>query len=191
MTVTPQTNTDLAEIAALLRANDNFVICAHVSPDGDALGSQLALWHALRAIGKTATCILVRDEPIPPSEAFMPGIDEMVPAEQFADRADVFVGVDVPSRARIEEGACKVLDRCALSITLDHHACETTMCDKVYVDPDMASASMIVWEVAKLLCGKPPLECALCAYVGLATDTGGFRFQNCDSVAFFTASVIV
>ena len=79
----PQTNTDLPAIAEVLRVRDNFVICAHVSPDGDAIGSQLALWHALRSMGKKATCVLVRDEPIAASEAFMPGVDQMIPAERF------------------------------------------------------------------------------------------------------------
>lgn len=192
MTVTPQTNTSLKAIAELLAEHDGFVICGHVSPDGDCLGSQLALWHALRAIGKNATCILVRDEPIDPSLAFMPGVEEMVPAKSFLGNANVFVGVDVPKRERIEPDACAILDRCSLSITIDHHASETTMCDYVYVDPDAASASMIVWEVAKLVNeGKPPVECALCAYTGLISDTGGFRFQNSDAQAFQTASELV
>ena len=191
MTVTPQTNTDLLRIAELLKGHDDFVICGHVSPDGDCLGSQLALWHALRALGKNATCILVRDEAIPPSTAFLPGIDLMVPASDFHGPAQVFVGVDVPTRARIEDAACAILDSCELSVTIDHHACETVMCDYVYVDPDAASASMLIWDLAKLLCEKPPLECAICAYTGLVTDTGGFRFQNSDVRAFKAAAELV
>ena len=192
MTVTPQTNTSLKAIAELIAEHDNFVICGHVSPDGDCLGSQLALWHALRAVGKNATCILVKDEPIDPSLTFMPGTEEMVPAKSFQGDASVFIGVDVPTRERIEADACAILDRCSLSITIDHHANETTMCDYVYVDPDVASASMIVWEIAKLINeGWPPAECALCAYTGLITDTGGFRFQNSDAQAFKAASELV
>ena len=191
MAVSPQTNTDLARIAELLKDNDDFVICGHVSPDGDCLGSQLALWHALRALGKNATCILARDEAVAPSCAFMPGIDLMVPASDFDGPARVFVGVDVPTRSRIEADACAILDACALSVTIDHHASETVMCDFVYVDPDAASASVLLWDLAKLLCEKPPLECAVCAYCGLVTDTGGFRFQNSDVRAFKVAAELV
>lgn len=191
MALTPQTNTDLNEIASLLEQHDRFVLCGHVSPDGDCLGSQLALWHTLRSIGKTAYCILVRDEPVAPSTEFMPGIDEMVPACEFDKPADVFIGLDVPSRSRIEEDACAILDRCALSVTIDHHASDTVMCDFVYVDPDAASASILVWELSKMLCSTPPMETALCVYTGLVTDTGGFRYQNSDVRAFDIASELV
>ena len=191
MTTTPQTNTTFEEIAAILNEGDNFVICGHVGPDGDCLGSQLAMWHALRAMGKSATCVLVKSDPIPADLAFMPGIEQMVPACDFKGTAQVFLGLDVPSRARVGEAACEILDACETSITIDHHAVEEPMCQYVYVDPDSASASMLVWEVVKHLVDKPPVESAFCAYVGLMTDTGSFRYQNADARAFECASELV
>lgn len=191
MATTPQTNTTFDGIADLLRSQDDFVICGHVGPDGDCLSSQLALWHALRALGKNATCILVKDDPIPFDLAFMPGTEEMVPACAFEGAARVFVGVDVPSRERIGIDACAILDACETSITIDHHAADVPMCEHVYVDPDSASASLLVWEVVKRLVEDVPFECALCAYTGLVTDTGGFRYQNADSRAFACASELI
>jgi len=191
MTVTPQTNTTLEQIAEVIRAHDDFVLCGHVSPDGDCLGSQLVLWHTLRAMGKRATCVLVRDEAVGPALSFMPGMNEMIPAKSFDGTCEVFIGLDVPSRQRIGEDACKILDSAADSITIDHHAFDTPMCNHVYVDPDSASASIIVWELAKLLVSEPPIESATCAYVGLVTDTGGFRFQNSDYNAFKAAAELV
>ena len=191
MTVTPQTNASLAQIADVIRASDDFVICGHVSPDGDCLGCQLTLWHALKALGKRATCVLVKDEPVGAALAFLPGIEAMIPAADFKGVCKTFVAVDVPTRERIGEAACVILDRAKSSITIDHHASDTTMCDYVHVDPDSASASILVWEVAKMLIETPPLESAVCAYAGLITDTGGFRFQNSDSRAFNMASELV
>lgn len=191
MAITPQTNATFDDIAHVLADHDDFVICGHVNPDGDCLGSQLTLWHALRAIGKRATCVLVQDAPIPQDLAFMPGIEHMVPAEQFQGTAATFVGVDVPTRERVGEAACAILDTCTQSVTIDHHAVDTTMCQHVYVDPDSASASLLVWEVAKRLCDVPPFESALCAYTGLVTDTGGFRYQNADANAFSKAGELV
>ena len=190
MTTTPQTNSTFEQIAQVIRDNDNFVICGHVSPDGDCLGSQLALWHVLRAMGKTAACVLAQDDPIGLSLSFLPGIDTMVPAASFEGHCDVFIGVDVPNRERIGD-AVRMLDRARTSITIDHHASDTTMCEHVYVDPDSASASMLVWEVVKLLVQTPPMESATCAYTGLVTDTGGFRFQNSDERAFEAAGELV
>ena len=191
MTTTPQTNATLAEIAEVMRAGDDFVICGHVSPDGDCLGSQLALHHALRALGKRSLCVLVRDEPVEASLRFMPGIDDMVPAAAYEGPCGVFVGVDVPSRERIGDAAAAILDRGSTSVTVDHHTSDTTMCDHVYVDPDSASASILVWELVKQLVDEPPFESALCAYTGLLTDTGGFRFQNTDGMAFRAAAEFV
>ena len=191
MAVSSQTNSTLEQIGDVLKAADDFVICGHVSPDGDCLGSQLALWHALRALGKNATCVLVKDEPIPFDLAFMPGIDNMVFAGAFDGSARVFVCVDVPTRERIGQAACDILDRCETSVTIDHHEVDFNMCEHVYVDPDSASSSVLVWQVVKYLVDKPPLESALCAYVGLVTDTGSFRYQNADAAAFACASDLV
>ena len=190
MATTPQTNSTLEQIAQVIRENDDFVICGHVSPDCDCLGSQLALYHALRASGKRAACVLARDEPLDASLSFLPGASAMMPASLFNGTCGVFVGVDVPTRQRIGD-ASALLDASRASITIDHHASDTTMCDYVYVDPDSASASMLVWEVVKLLVDVPPFESALCAYAGLVTDTGSFRFQNSDVAAFRTASELV
>ena len=191
MAVTPQTNVSLEKIATILQDNDDFVICGHVSPDGDCIGSQLALWHALKSIGKNAACVLVRSDPLGASLDFLPGAEEMTPAADFAGTCKTFIGVDVPNRERIGRAACAILDTAQLSITIDHHAADERMCDFAYVDPDAAAASMIVWEIIKLLVDGPSKECALCAYTGLLTDTGGFRFQNSDSRAFQAASELV
>ena len=190
MTITPQTNATLDEIAQVIRDHDDFVICGHVSPDGDCLGSQLALQHALAAMGKRCTCLLVRDEPIEDALSFLPGVEDMVPAEAYEGSCSVFIGVDVPTRERIG-AAASLLDASVTSITLDHHAADTRMCEHAYIDPDSASASMIVWELVKLLLDEPPVECAECAYTGLVTDTGCFCFQNTDAAAFDSASELI
>lgn len=191
MTVTSQTNTDLPALAAVLRKRDDFVICGHVSPDGDCIGSQLALMHVLRAIGKRATCLLAQDEPPDTQLSFLPGIDELVPAASYTGPAHTFIAVDVPTRARIGEAAAALRDACDLAITIDHHAVDTTMSDLVYVDPDIASTTMLVWELAGLLEAERPAAVALCAYTGLVTDTGRFQYQNTDAEALSAAASMV
>lgn len=150
MAPTPQTNTDLAAIAAALRASDDIVICGHVSPDGDCLGSQLALAAALRSLGKRVACLLARDEPADARLSFLPGFADLVPAARYDGPARTFVAVDVPTRARIGDAA-PLLDASETSVVVDHHAVETTMADLTYVDPDAASTTMLVWELAGLL----------------------------------------
>lgn len=191
MTVTPQTNTTLQEMAHDILTCDNFVICGHVSPDGDCLGSQLALQHALQYLGKHAVCVLVKDEPVEQALTFLPGIDEMVPAEQYDGPCDTFVGVDVPTRERIGEAACKLLDGASHSFTIDHHAVDTTMAEHVYVDPDAAAACMLIWELAGYMGADLSGAVAECCYTGLCTDTGRFQFQNTDARAMHVAAEMV
>ena len=190
MAVTPQTNTNLASIAEALRANDDFIICGHVSPDGDCLGSQLGLAAALKSLGKRVCCVLAKDEPIDERLAFLPGAADLVPAASFDGRACTFVAVDVPTCERIGEAAASPM-RSQVTVTVDHHAVDTTMSDLVYVDPDAASTTMLVWELAGLLGVQRDGDVALCCYTGLVTDTGRFQYQNTDAAAMRAASEMV
>ena len=167
MAVTPQTNTDLGAIAEALRSRDDFIICGHVSPDGDCLGSQLGLAAALKGLGKRVTCLLAKDEPIDERLGFLPGAAELVPAASFDGIARTFVAVDVPTRERIGEAAAALLEGCDLTVTVDHHAVDSTMTDLVYVDPDAASTTMLVWELAGLLGAERAGDVAQCCYTGL------------------------
>ena len=191
MAVTPQTNTDLGAIAEALRSRDDFIICGHVSPDGDCLGSQLGLAAALKGLGKRVTCLLAKDEPIDERLGFLPGAAELVPAASFDGIARTFVAVDVPTRERIGEAAAALLEGCDLTVTVDHHAVDSTMTDLVYVDPDAASTTMLVWELAGLLGAERAGDVAQCCYTGLVTDTGRFQYQNTDAAAMRAASEMV
>ena len=84
MAPTPQTNATLAQIAQALREHDNYIIVGHVSPDGDCIGSQLALKHALHRLGKKAQCVLATDaSSIDTSLGFLPGVHDMAPAAEL------------------------------------------------------------------------------------------------------------
>lgn len=192
MTVTPQTNCTLQEIAARMVELNDFVICGHVSPDGDCLGSQLGLAAALRLLGKRVTCVLVKDEPIEANLGrVLAGSDELLFAGSYSGKVGAFVGVDVPTRERIGEHAAALLDQADFSITIDHHAVDDTMCGMVYVDPDAASTTLLIWELAGFLGVERHGAVATCCYTGLVTDTGRFQYQNTDVRAMAFASEMV
>ena len=190
MTATPQSNATLEDIARELAARDNFVLCGHVSPDGDCLGSQLALAEALRKLGKNVASVLAKREAPDAALSFMPGFDKLVPAADFDGACDVFVAVDAPTVDRIGDAAA-LHDGAPFTITIDHHAVDDRMADASYTDPDVASTSMLVWKVCELLGVDRSGAIALCAYTGLMTDTGGFRYQNADAEAFRVAADMV
>lgn len=191
MSVTPQTNTTLEEIAAALLKRDDICICGHVSPDGDCIGSQLALRAALVQLGKRVHVLLASDAPVEHSFACLPGADELTPAGDFAGSCEVFVQVDAPNAKRIGEDAAKLRERAALTITIDHHAVDARETDLSYTDPDAASTSMLVWQLAGHLGVDRRGAVASCAYAGLMTDTGRFQYQNADLGAFRAACEMV
>lgn len=192
MAVSPQTNCTLAEIANRLCELDDFVVCGHVSPDGDCLGSQLALAAALRRLGKRVTCVLVKDEPVEANLLrVLDGAQDLVFAGAYKGAPGAFVGVDVPTRERIGEAACALLDQAPFSFTIDHHAVDTTMCDMVYVDPGAASTTMLIWELAGYLGVERTGAVANCCYTGLVTDTGRFQYQNTDERCMSLAAEMV
>lgn len=192
MAVSPQTNCTLAEVANRMRELDDFVVCGHVSPDGDCLGSQLALAAALRRLGKRVSCVLVKDEPVEANLLrVLDGAQDLVFAGAYKGAPGAFVGVDVPTRERIGEAACALLDQAPFSFTIDHHAVDTTMCDMVYVDPDAASATMLIWELAGYLGVERTGAVANCCYTGLVTDTGRFQYQNTDERCMSLAAEMV
>lgn len=184
------TNTDLPTIAQALIDHDSFAICGHVNPDGDCLGSMLALGGALRALGKQVDCLLVEDAPVEDGLHFIPGFDTLVPAPAYTGTPAVFITVDVGIDTRI--GACAAIRATAdLTITIDHHRGKGCFSDLSYVDPDAPAACLIVWNLLKLLPLAPTPEIALCAYTGLMTDTGRFQYQNTSAEAYQAAAEMV
>lgn len=187
MSVTEHTNTTIDEIAALLVGQRSFAICAHVGPDGDALGSQLALAEALRLLGKEVTCLLARDEHIDPVFTFMKGFDTLIPAAQFGGSVDCFITVDVPTRDRLVDAAA-LLDAASHTVTIDHHQAYDRMGALTYSDPGCASTTMLVWDLVLALGIDPTVDIATCCYAGLMTDTGRFQYQNANGRAFAYAA---
>lgn len=190
MQVTPQTNVSLTEVAAVLKSHDDYVICGHVSPDGDCLGSQLALAGILRKLGKKVTCVLAKAEKPDVRLSFLPGIEDMIYARDFMGHVGTFIAVDVPNRERIGDAA-HLLDEAEYSITLDHHAYPEAMTTITFCNPAMAATTMLIWELSKCMRVDNTGDIALCAYTGLVTDTGRFQYQNADSRAFASASEMI
>ena len=190
MTTTPQTNRTLQEIAQEMRGYNDFVICGHTSPDGDCLGSQLALMHALRAMGKRAHCVYATEATADLGLRFLPGLDDVICARDFHGACGAFVSVDVQIKKRIGDAMC-VATHAPVRISIDHHAEDECYADLNYVDPDAAATCILIWELIGLLGATPTPDMATCCYTGLMTDTGRFQFQNTDSVCFAAAGEMI
>ena len=168
-------NCTLEEIAALLLAQDKLVLCPHVSPDGDALGSTLALKMALEKAGKKITVMV--DDDVPKAFGFLPQIDCFVkPADGEIVEADLLVVLDASSLDRIGKVAQAVKAKAVANI--DHHISNTQFADYLYLNTEAAATAEILCNLVEKLGITPDKDLATCLYTGIYTDCGSFRFAN-------------
>lgn len=168
------------EAARTLAGASSVVVCAHVDPDGDAIGSTLGLTLALRRLGIEAAPVLAEDRGAPETYAFLNGFGELRPASETEAAPPVFVALDTPNPERL--GAAARLARTAgRLVVIDHHPDNTCYGSVNLVDSEAAAVGQIVWRLLPLLGVKPDADMALCCYVALLTDTGRFQYSNSDS----------
>jgi phosphoesterase RecJ-like protein len=176
----------IQKVKKYIEKGERFVIVTHISPDGDALGSALGLYHFLIAYGKEQVTIVVPNH-FPQFYKWMPGRKEIVIhekypefAEQFIQNADVIFCLDFNEPKRIEKMAPAVLAAEGKKVMIDHHLYPSDFCHQVISVPEMSSTSELVF---RLLCqmGEFNLvnkDCATCIYTGMMTDTGSFTYNS-------------
>jgi bifunctional oligoribonuclease and PAP phosphatase NrnA len=175
--------------AVALRRAASVVVCGHVRPDGDAIGSTLALTLALREVGIPAVPTLANSEGAPTTYSFLPGFGLYVAADQL-EAPQVFVAVDSPNPDRL--GIAEELMRGAETvIVIDHHPDAQPFGQIAVFDPSAAATGQLVWGLAKMLQDAPSADVALCCYIGLMTDTGRFSYDNTCVAAFRDAAEMV
>ena len=166
----------LKEVAGLISANQAFTVIGHTNPDGDTLGSTLALGLGLQKMGKRVT--LLNIDGVPEVYRFLPGSDRVVKPEaaHFPDQVVVCVDCSDPKRAGDE--VIPWLAKARTVINIDHHISNASFGTVNIVDPEAASAGIIIMELLEKLGVGIDRDIATCLYVSLVTDTGSFRFSN-------------
>lgn len=157
-------------VTALVHARAVF-IAAHIQPDGDTVGSQLALAHALRSLGKRVTLSL--DDKLPDSLNFLKGVREIAPREPGSE--DVFVYVDGSDSKRYGKALNRALSGTRPVILIDHHITNEPFGDWNLVDTEAASTAEIVFELVRALGVPFNRDTAQALLTGIVTDTMGFR----------------
>ena len=163
----------LQDAVRFLRAYDDLLLIAHVSPDGDTLGSSFALYGALLELGKRAQ--VVCEDPVPAIYRFLPFSDQLIPPEQ-ARPAQAVVCVDCADLART--GRCETLFQAAeATLNIDHHGTNDRFAGENYVQKAGATGELIFNVIA---CLKITLNknIASCLYAAITTDTGNFSYSN-------------
>ncbi|MEW6540141.1 MAG: bifunctional oligoribonuclease/PAP phosphatase NrnA [Bacillota bacterium] len=170
-------NKSLAAVAAELKRAVRPVLAGHVLPDGDSVGSTLALGLMLEQLGKKVR--MVSQDPIPPMYRFLPGVAQIrvgtVPDADY----DCLVTLDCSSPERLGTDIKPLLSRPGLRVVnIDHHISTGRYGDLNHIDPAAAAVGEIVFDLAEPLGVEISPEVSVCLYVAIATDTGSFRYEN-------------
>jgi phosphoesterase RecJ-like protein len=169
----------LDAVAAEIRAGDRFLLTTHENPDGDALGSLLAMHRILEALGKDSVMFLTAKEfPLPVEYRFLP-LEEVFhePPADINDRVVIFLdcgNIDRMPVDFLQDGDNEV-------INIDHHHDNTHFGTFNLVDVEASCTAEIVYDLAGLLGVELTTEMANALYVALVTDTGKFMYENTDA----------
>jgi phosphoesterase RecJ-like protein len=173
---------EMDRLFSAIKAAKNVCVFPHIDPDGDTLGSALALQSLITRMGKPAKVVL---EGQPPERLnFMPGFETIrTIASAQACENTLAVAVDVSTGDRLGK-AQEIFQKAALTAQIDHHETNPGFAQINIIEPKAPSSASIVFELFKAL--EMPLreDEATNLYIGLSTDTGNFQFKNTDANSF-------
>lgn len=177
-------NRDL--IGAIQRAS-SILIFTHVQPDGDAVGSALALWHIATGMGKRAA-VCCQDAPAE-KLSYLPAIGEIKTPDQIAGDFDLHLSVDASELARLGTAAPLFLAG-KTTAQIDHHATNEGFAQYNETDEGAAAAGMLVMRLAHDLGTAITRDMAVCLYTAISTDTGNFCFPSVTGETFEMAGLL-
>ena len=185
----PNANATFAQIGAVLRAHQSFVILSHVRPDGDAIGSQLALGFTLMAMGKSVR--LINEDGLPENLAFLPGaaLIELPPTAPVD--AEVAIALDTGTKPRLGDAALHAASKAQLWLNIDHHVSNTRFGDLNLIDPLSPATGQILYELITQLDLPLPDETRDAMYVAVSTDTGSFQYPSTTAKTYELAADLI
>ena len=162
-----------SSIVSALRSCDRILLSVHKNPDGDALGSQLALLIALQKMGKTVKAHNL--DPVPEYYVFLPESDKIQSGTPVQGRYDALVVLDSdPPRTGLFDTGYPA----DILINIDHHVTNPQEWPLTWLDASAAATGEMVYELIKELGVPFDRDIALCLYTSIFTDTGSFRYSN-------------
>lgn len=176
------------QIINKILSSNNIAITFHTSPDGDSLGSSLALLQALRALNKN--CYILCEEELPKTFEFLPYSKEVSAISIIKEDTDCVVVLDCGNMERIA-GNINVTNKNYTLINIDHHLSNDLYADMNYVDTNASSMGEIVYQIINIMGVSLNKEMAICLYTSLITDTGSFKHTNTTAITHAIAGDLI
>lgn len=191
------TQTNLQQVADLLQSPKRIVITAHANPDGDALGSSLGLYHYLKEKGHRLTVIMPTD--MPQFLDWMDGFDQILVYEstrtfsnKIIEEADLIFCLDYNALGRLEQMGGAVKRSKAYKVMIDHHLAPQDFCQAMWSDTSASSTCELIYQFIDFLgdVESIPRSALNALYVGILTDTGGFRYATTPRLFRIVAAIL-
>lgn len=168
----------LKEAISMIDNRDNIYIISHINPDGDSIGSVLALGLALKKNGYRNITLLIPDE-IPKNLLFLPNV-ELIKNEIVDSKIDLLIALDCGDKSRL--GISKsLLESTNFIINIDHHITNTGFGDINIINSNSSSTGEIVYQIIEFMNIDLDKDIATSLYTAISTDTGSFKYDNTTS----------
>ena len=169
----------LDDILEQINNANTIAILTHENPDGDAMGSSLAMYHALKEYGKNPDIIIPEH-----SKIFdcLPGIEE-IKKESDIEHYDLAIALDCAT-IKMLNGFSNYFENAKSKVCIDHHGTNTMFGDYNYVNPDSPACSQILLVILEYFGIEITKEIGTCIVAGIITDTGGFAYQSVTAETF-------
>jgi phosphoesterase RecJ-like protein len=188
----PDLEAEWAAALKIIGGAQEICLACHVRPDADALGSMLAVAHALRTAGPGRRVVAsFGDQPfqVPANLRFLPGTDLLTPPAAYPARPQVMMTFDVAGADRLGDLAASAAAAAEL-IAVDHHASNAGFGSVRLVDPAAAATAVLARDLVTRLGVPVSRDIALGLYAGLVTDTGSFKFSTTPGIHHLAAELI-
>ena len=159
-------------LAEINNAND-VIILTHEDPDGDAIGSSLALYLALKQYGKNVDIVIPE---YPRLYEFLPGIKE-IKKEGKNEKYDLAIALDCTDIKRLN-GFSNYFENAKSTVSIDHHDINTMFADFNFVNPDSPACCQILITILEYFNVEITKDIGTCLLAGIITDTGGFKYPK-------------
>lgn len=178
--------TEIERIARIIEAGRTFLVASHESPDGDAIGSTLALTLALSDMGKEV--VAYNRDGIPVEFQFLPGC-QAVQTRVEPDRQ--FDAGFVLDAGELSRAGVWIRERCRCLVNIDHHPHSEDFGDIYAVDDTASATGVLIYRLLTAMGRTVTPDIAACIYTAILSDTGSFRYSNADPEAFTVAGRMV
>ena len=177
------------QIGEVLRNHQSFVLLSHVRPDGDAIGSQLALGFSLLALGKSVR--MINEDGLPENLAFLKGSERIESPPAVPLDVEVAIALDTATKPRLGDAALHAASQAKIWLNIDHHISNPKYGDLNLIDATSPATGEILYDLITALDLPLPEETRDAIYVAVSTDTGSFQYPSTTARTYEMAADLV